>query len=175
MSIKLNTRVLTLKRSQNYTVNSKGLIVQWKVNDGCKSVPFLCINDVMVKAPRKDPYTISIPETRKYIRDIDIPQTPNETLLDNFENLFFTHQLSATEYYSELSNSELFDSIFTRDLRVRLHFGNNAPDEIRVEETYWDRKGNSEITDVDEGEDFETIDQIKNMKGVEIDVVNLTS
>lgn len=142
LNIKLNKRIYKLKKNNNYKIPSKGLIQSWKVLN-CGFIPILVVNDYKIKHSRKQKELISIPELRKYIREIEFPQTQIEKELDNIENNFCMYQLYATEYYKTLPNEDLFNSLFTRDINVNLYFGPNAPDEIEIEEEYWDRNSDS--------------------------------
>jgi tRNA-binding EMAP/Myf-like protein len=142
-TIKINTRVYKVKKSEGYIIPSKGMICSWKVLDKkCKIVPCFCINDRIIISPRKNKKIIDIAELRNYIRNIDVPEEPHEIELDSFENLFYNYQLYGIQFYQTLTNKQLFDSLFTRDIKqIQISFGPNGPDEVEIEETYWDRRG----------------------------------
>ena len=173
-SITLKTRVLCLKRKDNYTITSKGLICGWRVLN-CRRIPFLCVNGKVLRVSRKDPYNVSIPELREFMRGLDNVDTPLQNTLDIVENVFFTQQLSAVEYYQSLTDKDFFNSVFTRDLQLSLYFGDgDLPDEINVEETYWDRKSTSEITETQE--DMEAQSVIREIdSGVDVVKVDLSA
>ncbi len=135
----INTRKYKIKKDQDYVVPSKGLILSWKILN-CKFVPILYINDKIIKYPRKDKNIISLKELRDYIRE-----TYDSPFLESLENVFYINQLYGIEFYKTLSNKDLFNSIFTRDIKIQLHFGKNGPEEVEVEEEYWDRGINNEI------------------------------
>lgn len=161
--IKINKRRFKVKKSQDYTIPSKGMIVSWRVVDDVYNViPILRVNDTTVKVPRKDSFTISIPEIRNYIRSDESIDSPYRSELDSLENIFYNYQLYGTEYYKSLSNKELFDSLFTRDIKLQLYFGVNGPSEVEIEEEYWDRKGSVDIDMTNED-----IEMQKELNGIE--------
>lgn len=150
--IKLNTRRYKVKKSQGYGVPSKGLIRSWRMVDpDCKFIPVLYINNRKIRAPRSDRNLISIPELRNYIRDMDCPVEDYEFELDSFEQLFYHYQLFGIEFYKTLSNKDMFDSLFTRDIKqLQISFGENGPEEVEIEEEFWDRKGPDVITETED-------------------------
>lgn len=161
--IRINSRRYKIKKSQEYTIPSKGLIRSWKVID-CNFIPLLYINNKLVRYSRYDKFVISIPELRNYIRSIECPEEENERNLDLLEHLFFSNQLQSIEYYSTLGSKDFFDSIFTRDLKIQLLF-KNGPEEVEIEEEYYDRKNNETI--VETSEDKELQEEISNLKPIE--------
>ena len=172
--IKINTRRYKVKKSNGYTVPSKGMILSWRiVDENCKMIPILQINGKTIRAPRSDKHFISISEIRNYIRNIEVPEEPHEIELDSFENLFYNYQLYGIEYYPTLTNKQLFDSLFTRDIKmIQLSFGVNGPDEVEVEEEFWDRKQTEEIKETEEDKSIQ--DEIKELEPLEHEMVSLT-
>ena len=137
-TIILSTRKYKIKKDENYTIPSKGLIKSWRLVDCINFIPILYINGKIIKFKRENKNIISIPELRNYIRNIDI-EDENFILLDNLENVMYHEQLYALEYYQSLSNNDMFNSLFTKNLNIQLSFGDYGPDEVEIEETYWDR------------------------------------
>lgn len=154
--IKLKTRRFNVKKEEGYGVPSKGLIKSWTVVDKeLKFVPILIIDDYRVRGvPRKERLTISIGEIRSYIRQPD--REPDEYNLDNFESIAYINQLYALEFYKTLTDEQLFSSLFTRDYKtVQISFGLNGPDEVEIEEEFWDRNNSKEIEMTDEDKEFQ--------------------
>lgn len=158
-TVKLNTRTFTIKSDKDYTIPSKGMICSWKfipINEDQKErltefCPKLILNNFTINLQRKDPLTISLHEMRDSIRDIYFPENEHENTLISLEALFCGMQIQAIEFYRSLDSEEFYNCVFTRDFKaVRLDFGEYEPDEITVEETYWDRKQN--ISDILEEE-----------------------
>lgn len=168
-----STRRYKVKKNQFYTIPSKGMIRSWRVVDDCKFIPILYIDDKIVRVPREDKNYISISHIRNYIRSLDAPESPVEVELDRLENVFYNHQLYGIEYYSTLTDKELFDCVFTRDIKVQLSFGANGPEEVEIEEEYWDRKGAVTITQTDE--DIEMMNEIDKLEPLEGKMVSLSS
>ena len=137
-TIILSTRKYKIKKDENYTIPSKGLIESWRLVDCINFIPILYINGKIIKFKRENKNIISIPELRNYIRNID-SEDENFILLDNLENVMYHEQLYALEYYQSLSNNDMFNSLFTKNLNIQLSFGDYGPDEVEIEETYWDR------------------------------------
>jgi len=147
MVVKLKTRRFIVKKNEGYGVPSKGLIKSWTVvQKDLKFIPFLVIDDYLIRGvPRKDRLKIDIEEIRTFIRSPD--RDPDEYNLDNFESIAYINQLYALEFYKTLTNEQLFSSLFTRDYKkVQISFGKNGPDEVEIEEEYWDRNNSTEIT-----------------------------
>lgn len=134
--LELKTRTITLKKSNGYIVPSKGMISSWKleINQDFR----ILIDDINLNTPRIDKNIVSISEIRNYIRNLDLIEEPHEVELQRFENYFCVSQLYGTKFYLSLSNDNLFNSLFTRDMKIQLFF-DDGPDEVNVEETYWDR------------------------------------
>jgi hypothetical protein len=101
-----------------------------------------------------DKHTIDIGEIRSYIR---LPtREEDEYNLDNFESIAYINQLYALEFYKTLTDKELFESIFTRDYKtVCISFGLNGPDEVEIEEEFWDRNNSTEIEMTEEDKEFQ--------------------
>lgn len=173
LKIKINTRRFTVKKNENYSVPSKGLIRSWRMVDkNSKFIPILYINNRAVVTPRSDIRVVSIPEIRNYIRNMECTGEERQVELDAFEQLFYSYQLYGIEYYPSLSNKELFDSLFTRDIkRLQLSFGKNGPDEVEIEEEFWDRKVVDDITQTEE--DIELQKEISTLKPLDHKVVSL--
>lgn len=166
-SIKLKTRRFSVKKEEGYGVPSKGLIKSWTVVDKTlKFIPILIIDDYRIRGvPRKDKLTISIEEIRSYIRNPD--RDPDEYSLDNFESIAYINQLYALEFYKTLTDAELFGSIFTRDYKtVQISFGLNGPDEVEIEEEFWDRNNSTEIEMTEEDREFQQEISSQNIKPV---------
>lgn len=154
--IKLKTRQFKVKKDEGYGVPSKGLIKSWTVVDNSlKFIPILIIDDYKIRGvPRKNKFVISIEEIRSYIRNPN--RDPDEFNLDNFEAVAYINQLYALEFYKTLTDEQLFGSLFTRDYKtVQLSFGLNGPDEVEIEEEFWDRNNSTEIEMTDEDKDFQ--------------------
>lgn len=174
VDIKINTRRYKVKKSQEYTVPSKGLIRYWKmVDNNCKFIPILYINGRAIRTPRSDKNTISISEIRNYIRNLEYIESQQEHELELFEQLFFNNQLYGIEYYKTLTNKELSESLFTRDIKkLQISFGSNGPEEVEIEEEFWDRKGEDIITQTEE--DLEMMDEIKYIQPLDRKIISLT-
>ncbi len=145
MSI-LASRNNTLYKNQDYKIPSKGLIRGWKITSEVPDnlYPVLSFGEEKLNIPRKDRLYISLEEIRKYIRNIEVPESLEETRLLTLEHLFFGFQLAAMTFYPSLSSEELENSLFTRDIKdYRITFNGNDedsfPEAITVEEDYWDR------------------------------------
>ena len=144
----IKTRTYTIKKSEGYKIPSIGLIRSWKVitnqNDTDTQthlIPTLLINDIRIDLPKKNQYVISIPEIRDYIKTTDDYDMYIQDCLQNIEILLFSHQINAIQYYPTLSNKDFFESIFTKDISVKLVFKTkDTPEEILIEEEYYDRK-----------------------------------
>lgn len=165
--IKLKTRRFKVKKDEGYGVPSKGLINSWTVVDKeLKFVPILIIDDYKIRGiPRKDRFTISIEEIRSYIRNPD--RDLDEYNLDNFESIAYINQLYALEFYKSLTNKQLFGSLFTRDYKtVQISFGINGPDEVEIEEEFWDRNNSKEIEMTEEDKEFQQEISEKGIKPV---------
>jgi len=154
-NIKISTRRYTVKKNEGYGVPSKGLIDSWAVVDkSINFLPILIVDGYKVRTPRKNKHTISLEEIRSYIRNPE--REPDEHNLDNFESSMYINQLYALEFYKTLTDTQLFNSIFTRDYKsIQLSFGPNGPDEVEIEETFWDRNSNDVITLTDEDKVFQ--------------------
>jgi len=166
-NIKLKTRRFNVKKEEGYGIPSKGLIKSWTVVDkNLKFVPILVIDDYRVRGvPRKDKHTISVEEIRSYIRNPD--RDPDEFNLDNFESIAYINQLYALEFYKTLTDRELFNSIFTRDYKnVQISFGTNGPDEVEIEEEFWDRNNSTEIEMTEDDVEFQNEISQKKIKPV---------
>jgi hypothetical protein len=150
MVIKLKTRRFVVKKNEGYGVPSKGLIKSWNVvQKDLKFIPFLVVDEYLIRGvPRKDRLKIDIEEIRRFIRSPD--RDPDEYNLDNFESIAYINQLYALEFYKTLTDEQLFSSLFTRDYKkVQVSFGENGPDEVEIEEEYWDKNDSAEITSTD--------------------------
>lgn len=145
--IPLKKRTYTLYKKDNFTITSKGMITSWKIISDVSFVPILYINEIKITTPRKEKNVLSIAEIRGYIRDMDVLTEQNHNKLDKVENMCYLSQLYGIEHYKTLTNEELFNSIFTRDLSIRISFGNNdsVPEEVEIEEEYWDRNHHKNI------------------------------
>ncbi len=143
--IELNTRTFTIKKNQDYKFPSKGLIHSWEIKCNVPNLKLL-INNYIVNIKLQNPLFFPVSEIRNYIRNIDCPETIDENNLCNIEGLLFKSQIDAIEFYPTLTTQNLYNSIFNRDLTIQLKCLDNSdtPDEILIEETYWDRKGNKE-------------------------------
>lgn len=174
IDIKINTRRYKVKKSQDYTVPSKGLIRSWKMIDNdCKFIPILYINGRPIRTPRSDKNLLSIAEMRNYIRNLEYIESKHEHELDLFEQLFFNNQLYGIEYYKTLSNKDLSESLFTRDFKkLQISFGINGPEEVEIEEEFWDRKGEDIITQTEE--DLEMLEEIKSLQPMDQKMIGLT-
>jgi hypothetical protein len=172
LPIKINTRKYKVKKSQDYTVPSKGLIISWKIIDDCKFVPILYINGRPIRTPRSNKNLLLVSEMRNYIRNLKTVETREEHELDLFEQLFFNNQLYGIEYYKSLSNTDLSNSLFTRDIKkLQISFGINGPEEVEIEEEFWDRKGDV-ITQTEE--DLEMQEEIKYLQPLDKKLINLS-
>ena len=165
--IKLKTRRFNVKKEEGYGVPSKGLIKSWGVVDKTlKFIPILIIDGYKIRGvPRKDKFTLSIEEIRSFIRNPD--RDIDDYNLDNFESVAYINQLYAIEFYESLSNLQLFGSLFTRDYKtVQISFGDNGPDEVEIEEEFWDRNNSSEISMTEEDVEFQNEISEKGIKPV---------
>lgn len=142
--LSLDQRTFTLKKETNYTVPSTGMIYSWKIlNTDLSETPRLFLSDYEVKIPQKDPYEFSVSEIRQYCRAIEYPETPEETMLEVLEATLYGQQLQGIQYYPTLTNEQLYNSIFTKEIKPILFiFPNDAPEEIVVLETYYNRGTN---------------------------------
>lgn len=168
IDIKLNTRRFKVKKDEGYGVPSKGLIKSWTVVDkDLKFIPILIIDDYRIRGvPRDDRFTISIGEIRSYIRNPEREQ--DEYNLDNFESIAYINQLYALEFYKSLTDKELFESLFTRDYKtIQISFGVNGPDEVEIEEEFWDRNNSKEIEMTEEDKEFQKEITEKGIKPLE--------
>lgn len=165
-NIKLEVRKYNIKKNDGYTVPSKGLIKSWRITDKTlKFIPLLIIDDHRIRGvPREDKFFIDIKEIREYIRDPN--REPDEYNLDNFESIMYINQLYALEFYESLSSKDLFSSLFTRDYKkIQLYFGVNGPDEVEIEEEFWDRnkfkesENGLDLTEEDKEFQQEIVDQ----------------
>lgn len=175
LDVKINTRRYKVKKSQDYTIPSKGMIRSWRMIDSnCKMIPILYINGRVIRTPRSDKNLISISEIRNYIRGIEVPEEQYQIELDSFETLFYNYQLYGIEYYPTLTNQELFNSLFTRDIKkLQLSFGRNGPDEVEIEEEFWDRKGTSDITQTED--DIKMQEEINKLEPLDYKMIGLTN
>lgn len=172
--IKLKTRRFFVKKNERYGVPSKGLIKSWTVVDKTlQFIPILVMDDYRIRGvPRKDKYTISIDEIRSYIRNPD--RDADNYNLDNFESVAYINQLYALEFYKTLTDRELFGSIFTRDYKtVQISFGENGPDEVEIEEEYWDRNNNTEIEMTEDDKEIQKEISSKNIKPIGRSATNM--
>jgi hypothetical protein len=171
--IKIKTRKYKVKKNQGYTVPSKGLIRSWKmVDENCNISPVLYINNRIIDISRKDKNTVCIAEIRKFINDIDCPEEEYEQNLVSFGDLFYNYQLFSLPYYPKLSNNDYSSSLFTKDIKsIQLSFGEDGPNEVEIEEEYWDRKGENEITQTEE--DIEMQNEIKTLKPINQKITDL--
>jgi hypothetical protein len=157
--MKLATRTFFLQKCQGYLVPSKGLIKSWKIITGWNKekknvmiyeepteekkieikefpIPKITLDNFILDIPHSDPYLIDWTTIRQFCRDL-IPMSIEETRWDSFEQLLFGYQLYAVAHYQGVDS--FFDYIFTKDInKIIFDFG-DGPDEIEVEEVYWDR------------------------------------
>lgn len=156
-NFKLSKRNYTLKRENQFKTPSIGLIQSFKIIElNCNKlnenlVPSIIIgNFEIVPSLLYNPSntdTISIVELRNYIRTIDFPETVYDNQLINLEHYFYSQQLKSTEYYYNIKNKDLFESIFTSGINVYLEIKNkdgskieeSKMNEIKIEEIYWDK------------------------------------
>jgi hypothetical protein len=174
IDIKINTRRYKVKKTEGYNVPSRGLIRSWKmIDDKCKFIPILYINGIPIRTPRSDKNLLSISEIRNYIRNLEYIESKYEHDLDLLEQLFFNNQLYGIEYYKTLTNKDLSESLFTRDLKkLQISFGSNGPEEVEIEEEFWDRKGEDIITQTEE--DLEMLEEIKSLQPMDQKMIRLT-
>lgn len=133
----LRTRTYKLYKDDNYLVPSKGLLKSWRFKNSTSIVLF--VDEEKVPFEFSDGY-VSITKLRNYIRAIDAPYSSTEVYLDKLEDKFYYHQIFARKYYPTLTNQDLFDAVFTEDIKISFSFPDN-PARIEVEEEFWDRKG----------------------------------
>ena len=152
-------------------IPSKGLIKSWRVVDTTlKFIPILIVDGYKVRGvSRKNRFLISMDEIRSYIRNPE--REESEFNLDNFESVAYINQLYATEFYKSLTDDDLFKSLFTRDYaKIQISFGENGPDEVEIEEEYWDRNSSSKITETEEDKELQ-----KELKGMNIKPISKES
>ena len=139
---KVSTRNFVLTKHENFKLPSKGLILGWKLLHKLKKpiTPKVVINGFVFDIPLKDDMNISVKEIREYIRDL-LPETPYQSQLISMERVFFAAQLNAMEHYKGLTKEDFYNSFFTAGFEeVHIDFGKNKLKEIRIEETYYERK-----------------------------------
>lgn len=132
---KIEEREYKIKKDENYKVPSKGMIVSWRLKTEVKN-PRLVVDDYTVEYDFKDFFSVS--QLRNYVRDISFPEKEEDDRLITLEDKFYLNQLYGTEFYQFLSNRELFDSLFTRDMNIRFVF-DDSPEEVVIVEEYWNR------------------------------------
>lgn len=172
MPIKKNTRTFSIKQNTGYSIPSKGMICEWKIIPSSPeeeemikdNPPKLCLDDYPINIPFKNPLIISLQEMREYIRDIYYPEDSDQNTLLSLETMFCGFQLQAVEFYSDLSTDDRFKCLFTRDFKkVSLDFGNFKPESLNIEEIYWDRSADQipdKMEDEDDDENAEIIKEI---------------
>ncbi len=139
MSI-LKSRIHIINQEDS-VIPTKGLIKSWKVES--KSIPELYFGKTHVNIPRKDLHLFDFSEIRDYIRNIDIPQTEEETHLLSLEASFFGYQISAFQFYKSLTDKEFDNSLFTRDIST-ISIKTEDEGDVNIVEEYYDRSGEQE-------------------------------
>lgn len=144
----LKTRTYTLSEKNKYAIPSLGLIFGWKVSCPVDlyismSEESFCKKEILVNVPRKDEYHISVKEIRDYIRNIDSMEDSYDCedfqSLPNLERDFFFAQLVGTETYKKASQKEMNESVFTKEMVIKLVPRDSNCNGVDVEETYWER------------------------------------
>ena len=110
---------------------------------------------------------ISIKNLRCYIRNLDDIISDYDNDLIKLENYLFSQQLKCTEHYYTINNEELKNSIFTSGINVYIDIRENnilntldnftelsieylnnmkiLDEELKVEETFWDKIYENEV------------------------------
>ena len=155
-TFRLKTRTFKINESNKFKIPSVGMIQQWEIknittidkkkkkcNFNKDTVqPIFCIGNMEI-VPFNQWYEcniISVKKLRNYIRDIMFPENETDQKMLLLENVFYEQQIKGTEYYYSLTNEELFDSLFTKDLNIYIELKNVPFEyEIEIEETYWEK------------------------------------
>jgi hypothetical protein len=142
MSI-LDARTHKLKYTdKSYTIPTKGLVVSWKQLNG--PLMDLYFGTTKIDYPRENLREWNMTDLRKYLRDL-LPQDEYTTSLCSLEARFFSDQLTCFEFYKSLTDEQLSNALFTRDIpqiyfKIASTASNiTAPQELKIEEQYYNR------------------------------------
>lgn len=129
-------RKYTLTTEKDYQVPNTGLLFSF-----VSSKPFnLFINDLFIFSSKQqdDKHYININEIRRHLEDI-IPETQEDYKRIKISDNIFASQIKILEYYKDVSNQELFDSVVNNEIIIKLK-PTGDEEQLDIEETYWNRK-----------------------------------
>ena len=137
-SLAILSRKRKLKKSEDYKLNSGGLIVSWTFNEEIDAN--LIINNVFIDIPRDKKEIFITSNIRNKFRDIFNSSEQDENTDDyiNLEREFFIKQLLAFEAFGFLGDSVFFNTIYTPGLDIKFSFDGKEKSEVEVSEQYYE-------------------------------------
>lgn len=143
---KICTRIIKLKKEQNYSIERTGLVKRWKIlTPNIKAKLYINNTELYIDNSdiNFDGINFDIPIIRNYIRNL-IPMDENENILCNIEGTLLLPQIKAMEHYAYFPLKLIDDFIFTGDIMISFEpswIDNSInsltfPDTILIEEEY---------------------------------------
>lgn len=151
----LKTRKYPLHKNNNYMIQSKGLIVSWKILNWDKIKRLIVKHPIVIRLVNldtdlswssgqlEDPAIFSCAKFRQNIRSFEEDALFENPILINIDRVLFHEQIDAMMHYTHLLDSQkpFYNSWFTMKLDIQLQFKNkfikSYPD-LEIEETYYE-------------------------------------